>query len=718
MNPIALVLHASIAASMTCSLALAAQIAPAGAAAGSAVVTTGAADTDWPQTLTSGGFTFVIARPAFQSIQGTAVNLHAELFVTDPDGTQNQGTLSLMGFTATGDRPQDIEINQLSVEQVQMPNGGNAAAAQAALSSLMSGLAVEVDRRLIAQQMAIDPITTPGLGSQMPQIVQRSVPTVLVPVAGAPQLAALGATGWSRVTNTPFILLQDPRKSWWVRLGQSRWKSGPSLDGPWASAAAPDASVMQALGAAPAPPAGLDAAAAPAAPASSATPDILVATRPTVLIASNGAPQYATVCDGVQQMTNTRSTVLRTATPAADWVLASGRWFERPQGLQAWQFVPPSQLPAFFANLPATGSLAAARASVPGTIEAKSAVLAASQTQTVTLLRAKAVCGVRYIGAPQFAPIAGTSLQYATNASVPVIQSGSQFYCCDDAAWFVAANANGPWSLCDSLPAAFANITAASPVYCATYVDPVSSTADSVTFAYSSGYLGTYLNDGTAVFGTGVDYPTAALADGQSQTYPQTYGSENQYDQDTGTYAPYYDDGGDYPAVQPWVYGYGYGGWGWCDAWTRGWGWGVGHGAWWNHDNWNSFHPYGNRWADGYSDWQRNQNQLADTRRANMAAAQRTQAQRAAEARANPGGSMGDRAAGAMGEGRYSGFHPQAHADAAARDAAARNAAERNEQANRAAEQRRAGSYMNRPQVHAQAASRPSGGARGGGGRR
>ncbi|MCE9620251.1 MAG: hypothetical protein K8R92_10115 [Planctomycetes bacterium] len=714
MNPIDAAARVSIAFLATFSIAFTAPaLAQGGGANSSAVVSVAAADTEWPQTLSRDGYTFVIARPAFQSINGTAVNLVANLVVTQPGGTQNQGTLSLMGFTATGDRPQDIEINQLSVEQVQMPNGGDARAAQTALSSLMAGLAVEIDRRLVAQQMTIDPITTPGLGAQMPDIVQRSVPTVLVQVAGVPQLAPLAGTGWARVTNTPFILIQNPAKAWFVRLGQGNWKSSPSMDGPWSAAAAPDAAVTQALGVVPTPPAGLnDAAAKPPSAIPSPSLDILVATRPTVLIASNGAAQFTTVCEGVQQMTNTNSTVLRTLSPAADWVLASGRWFQRAQGTTMWQFVPPAQLPPSFANLPSTGSLASARASVPGTLEAKSAVLAACQTQTVTLLRSKAVCGVRYIGAPQFASITGTSMQYATNASVPVIQSGSTFYCCDDAAWFTASGADGPWVLCDTLPASFADITAACPVYCATYVDPVSSTADSVTFAYTSGYLGTYLNGGTAVFGTGVNYPTAALAQGQSQTYPQTYGSDNEYDENTGTYAPDYDYYDEYPAVQPAVYGYGYGGWGYSSAWTRAWGWGVGHDAWWNHDNWNSFHPYGNRWADGYSDWQRDQNRLSENRRADMAATQRTQAQRANEARANPNGEMANRAAGAEGYGRYTGFHPQAHADAAARGT------------NRNAAQNHANQATHRPQVHAQAAQHSgaerSGGAShgGGGGRR
>jgi hypothetical protein len=586
-----------------------------GAGNSAAVVPQAPSNTSWPQVLTQNGFTYTIGAPSFVSINGTAVTLSASLNIAQPDGVQNNGTMTMMGFTATGDRPGDIEINQLMVMQVQLPNGGDVAAAQTALGTLTNGLAVDMSRKAIAQQMTINPITTQGLGNQMPDIVQRDVPTVLISVAGEPQLTALASTGWMRTTNTPFILLQNESKAWFVRMGQNNWRSSKTLAGPWVAVAAPNANVMQAMGAAPTPPKGLTTTPKAEAVAPITPLDILVATKPTVLISSNGAPVFALVCDGVQQMTNTNSTFLRTTTPAADWVLASGRWFERLQGMTAWQFVPPNQLPPSFENLPATGSLAAARASVPGTLEAKSAMLSASQTQTVTLLRAKAICNVKYTG--------GTDLQYSTNSSAPVIQSGSQWYCCDDAAWFMAASATGAWTLCDTLPQSFAGIPATSPVYCVTYVSPVSSTADSVTFAYTNGYLGTYLNDGTAVFGTGNAYATTNLANGESQTYPQTYGSDNQYDDDTGTYAPDYDYYDEYPAVQPYVYGYGYDGWGYSNAWSQAWGWGVANRSWWNNDNWNNFYPYGDRWNNGYSAWQVDQNNLAEARRVNMAEAAR-----------------------------------------------------------------------------------------------
>ena len=256
-----------------------------------AVVPQAQSNTSWPQVLTQNGFTYTIGMPAFVSINGTAVTLSASLNVAQPDGVQNNGTMTMMGFTATGDRPGDIEINQLMVMQVQLPNGGDVAAAQTALGTLTNGLAVDMSRKAIAQQMTINPITTQGLGNQMPDIVQRDVATVLISVAGEPKLTALSETGWMRTTNTPFILLQDPSKVWFVRMGESNWRSSKTLAGPWVAVAAPTASVMQAMGAAPTPPKGLTSTPKAKAVAPTTPLDILVATKPTVLISSNGAPR-------------------------------------------------------------------------------------------------------------------------------------------------------------------------------------------------------------------------------------------------------------------------------------------------------------------------------------------------------------------------------------------------------------------------------------------
>ena len=71
-------------------------------------------------------------------------------------------------------------------------------------------------------------------------------------------------------------------------------------------------------------------------------------------------------------------------------------------------------------------------ASVPGTPEAEDAVLIAQipTTATVNAAQAAAAVKVSYVGEPQFQPITGTTMQYATNTPNKVIQVGAQYYLC------------------------------------------------------------------------------------------------------------------------------------------------------------------------------------------------------------------------------------------------------------------------------------------------
>ncbi|NBT10536.1 MAG: hypothetical protein EBT24_06000 [Betaproteobacteria bacterium] len=332
---------------------------------------------------------------------------------------------------------------------------------------------------------------------------------------------------------------------------------------------------------------------------------------PTVLVSISGPTQTRDVGPGLKTVTNTRQTVLLRDQAPKYWVLASGRWFSANAEGGPWMYVPGNELPEEFQQISETdGKIGSALASVPGTKAAKEAVVNNGLVRTVVLDRGKTQCDVKWNGQPAFTAINGTKLQYATNASQPVIKDGSAFYCCDSAAWFKASSASGPWSLCDNVPAEIYAIPASCPVYPVTFVEVYGSTADSVTFGFTAGYVGSYVQDGSIVYGTGYNYATLANDDGSSQTYPQTYGNQASYDQDSGIWAP---PSGDayadyYPAVYPAVYEGGWGGWGWYPGYATAWGYGYGHWGTWNNWNhyWNNWHPYYNHWNNGWHEWQRN----------------------------------------------------------------------------------------------------------------
>ena len=93
-----------------------------------------------------------------------------------------------------------------------------------------------------------------------------------------------------------------------------------------------------------------------------------------------------------------------------------------------------------FARIPSDSPAGSSLASVPGTPEAEDAVLMAQIPTTVTVNppRPPAEVKVSYVGQPQFLPITGTSMSYATNTPNRVIQVGAEYYLCYQGVWFVA----------------------------------------------------------------------------------------------------------------------------------------------------------------------------------------------------------------------------------------------------------------------------------------
>jgi len=66
-------------------------------------------------------------------------------------------------------------------------------------------------------------------------------------------------------------------------------------------------------------------------------------------------------------------------------------------------------------------------ASIPGTEQAREAVIANQIPQTATVRRSEAKLEVRYNGPPQFRPIEGTSMEYAVNTASEVIHAEGRY---------------------------------------------------------------------------------------------------------------------------------------------------------------------------------------------------------------------------------------------------------------------------------------------------
>jgi hypothetical protein len=223
----------------------------------------------------------------------------------------------------------------------------------------------------------------------------------------------------------------------------------------------------------------------------------------------------------------------------AYYFLTSGRWFTSTGVMGPWTFATYS-LPPDFAQIPPNSPVSSVLASVPGTPEAEDAVLIAQIPTTVTVDATKAASEVKvsYVGDPQFLPITGTTMSYATNTPNKVIQVGAQYYLCYQGIWFVAPTPTGPWQTAQTVPQVIYTIPPSSPVYNVTYVTQETLPTGYVQASYTAGYMGAFVT-GAAVgaivaCGTGYYYPPYAYH-GYYYPYAASYGYHT-YNPYTGAY--------------------------------------------------------------------------------------------------------------------------------------------------------------------------------------
>jgi hypothetical protein len=406
-------------------------------------------------------------------------------------------------------------------------------------------------------------------------------------IDGEPQLRSVEGTDLQRVINTrSIILFETDKKQYYLRV-QDWWLQSKSLDGPWTYAdklpkdmkKAEEYIVKQNLAQQ------TDSEQAKSKEPSlkdqgkkAEIPAIYVVYAPAEMIETKGTPVYSAIPGtGLQYVSNTNGNIFRLSSEY--YILISGRWFKGASLDGPWTYVSAKDMPADFAKIPTTDPKATVLASVPGTPEAKDALIANSIPQTATITRAEAKVTVQYDGEATFVPIQGTSMQYAKNTSAAVIKvSDNNYYCLEAGVWFKAPSPQGAWRVADSVPEEIYTIPPSSPLYYVTYVKIYSSTPEVVYAGYTPGYYGTVVSasTNTVVYGTGWYYPpyiTPTVWYG----WPYTYGVGAGFTYSTGTgwsfgfgYGYAY-----YPYYYPWWGPMGYYGYGWYPYY----GWGAWGGA-------------------------------------------------------------------------------------------------------------------------------------------
>jgi hypothetical protein len=461
-------------------------------------------ETLWPQAAVVDGVAYVLYSPQFESIVGTAATARAAFSATPAGGSPAYGSMRF-GCAVGDDLAAGlIHVSDMQVRSATLSSGGDPSKLMAVLQQMLMGADFTVQRSAALENMqltAMAPSAGRVVAGATPAIRVFDRPTVALLLDGPPVLREV-APGVGIARNAGALLAFDAGSgTWFTRVGASTWLQSSSFRGPWVGGAAPAAAaaIESTLPGRPAdaPPASV--------PAPGRVPDVLTCTEPTVVVSIDGAPDLAQVADGLYAVRNCGTDLFTDGTGASWWLLASGRWFASKDLVNGpWTPVRASALPKSFAAIDPRGTWGNVLAAVPGTAAAKDAAYQQQVPHVATIDRTRAKASVSFVGgAPNMQPVDGTGMSIASNATWPVIGCEGAFYLCQDAAWFTAPAATGPWTLCDAVPEALYALPPSSPAYAVTFVRVQDSSPDTVTFAYTAGYANSLFDGDVVVFGTG-----------------------------------------------------------------------------------------------------------------------------------------------------------------------------------------------------------------------
>ena len=238
-------------------------------------------------------------------------------------------------------------------------------------------------------------------------------------------------------------------------------------------------------------------------------PRVLMATTPTELILTDGAPNWVPITGTrLLYVQNTTGNIFKDLNDQQTYVLVTGRWFRASDLSGPWQYVAGTQLPPDFAQIPDDSPKENVKAAVPQTPQAQEAVIANDIPQTATVSRTRATFTPVINGAPDLKPVPDTPLMYVVNSPTPIIMvSQYAWYAVHNGVWFTASTVQGPWVVATSVPPVIYSIPPSSPLSYVTYVQIYDVTPQSVVVGYTPGYMGTVVTtDGVVVYGTGYTY--------------------------------------------------------------------------------------------------------------------------------------------------------------------------------------------------------------------
>lgn len=464
-------------------------------------------DARWPQKQETARGTLVLYRPVIESWDDRRVLIvrQATSFKATGEDHRHYGAARIAVDTEVDPARATVTLGRRQLLGLEVPSLDDAALARAAAwrQENLSQDAIEVPVTQLLSWVDRDQarVEETPIRSPRPRVFLRTTPTQLVVLDGPPLFVPTERDGVEVLANSDTLIVRAARRVY-LHTGRG-WLEAPTLAGPWVSwqgwpTALLDLPERGAFG---------QLRRLFEQGAHRPVPEVLVSHLDVELVQLDGPPEVRAIPGtSLGWVTNTDADLFTHSSRPGYFLLVSGRWFHL-EGSDSLGAYVSHALPPGFRDIPPDHPRAHVLASVPGTSQARDAVLATGVPRFRTVTEDEARFAPSFVGdRPIWRRIQGSTLEEATNSSQDVLRLGDRWLGCERGVWFESRAPGRRWRLLRALPAEVATIPPASAKHRLAYIDVVELEDGRVRVAVRSGYFGTYASGGVVVHGTGYDH--------------------------------------------------------------------------------------------------------------------------------------------------------------------------------------------------------------------
>ena len=375
----------------------------------------GPLDSGWPRLYTIDGNEILLQQPQIDEWRDYStlfVRLAATVKLKGPEEAV-AGVVELKAATVTDHEARLVTMYRPEITAVRFPDAPPdlAAKLEGAVRSVTPArdiTEISLDRVLAYVEQGQAKEEGVAVNLEPPPIFYSDREAILISFLGPPRFSPIEGTGLEFGLNTNWDVIRDPATGRAYLLYIGSWlMTDDILTGSWGPAGTLPADMKKLP---------KDEAwdrvrqSVPGQPPAS-VPRVFVSERPGEVIITAGRPQFRPIPGtNLAAVSNSENTLFYHQVDGQFYFLAAGRWFRAPDLAGPWTAATRS-LPADFAAIPKGDPSADILASVPGTDEARDAVLLASIPTKAVVNRSEAQPEVSYDGEPDFEPIEKTLRQ-------------------------------------------------------------------------------------------------------------------------------------------------------------------------------------------------------------------------------------------------------------------------------------------------------------------